>query len=134
MFNVSPVGFGQIDLYNFFFELIRSNLQIPFSNTPNINNYWVLIQSTLHTVKNILWILLYSFLNQYTYFWQGHVQPKYVCKYIVLIPSFSLLVITECGIIGTCIMHEVITVITMMKNNILTTTCISYLSRNTYHL
>lgn len=43
------------------------------------------------------------------------------------IPSFSLLVITECGIIGTCIMHQVITLI---KYNIWTT--IPYLYRNTY--
>lgn len=46
------------------------------------------------------------------------------------IPSFSLLVITEYGIIGTCIMHEVITVIIMIKYTILTT--IPYLYRNTY--
>lgn len=46
------------------------------------------------------------------------------------IPSFNLLVITEYGIIGTCIMHEVITLIIMIKYTILTT--IPYLYRNTY--
>lgn len=46
------------------------------------------------------------------------------------IPSFDLLVITKYGIIGTCIMHEVITVIIMIKYTILTT--ISYMYRNTY--
>lgn len=45
------------------------------------------------------------------------------------IPSFDLLVITKYGIIGTCIMHEVITVIIMIKYTILTT--IPYLYRNT---